>query len=56
MEEEFLLVHYGKMHKDPSLMTAEERSWWIKRLDKEMKRTSGKDDTTKPMSGPPTKK
>ncbi len=45
MEEEFLLVYYGKFTKSTDHMTAEERAWWIKRLNKEAKRAAGKNDT-----------
>lgn len=54
MEEEFILAYYGKMTKTANQMTAEERAWWIKRTDKEVKRAAGKQDTDSP-SGPSKK-
>ena len=36
LEQSFLLMEYGKLSlHDQSIMPAEERAWWIKRLDKE---------------------
>ena len=38
MEESFLLKHYGHLDMaDQLTMTAEERHWWLERLDKENK-------------------
>lgn len=38
MEQSFLLKEYGKLSLfEQSIMPAEERAWWIKRLDKEKK-------------------
>lgn len=51
MEESFALKKYGGYSlEEQSVMTAEERSWVIKRLDKEMKDTeeAGKSSTHLP--------
>tara|TARA_R110000868_G_scaffold115679_8_gene308787 strand:+ start:429 stop:617 length:189 start_codon:yes stop_codon:yes gene_type:complete len=38
MEQQFQLKHYGKLSIfEQNQMTAEERSWFIKRLEKEFK-------------------
>ena len=39
MEQAFLLKHYGNMSlEEMRTMTAEERNWWLQRLDKEHKK------------------
>ena len=39
MEESFLLKHYGHLNISEQInMTAEERAWWLKRLDDEHKK------------------
>jgi hypothetical protein len=36
MEQSFLLKHYGHLDINEQLsMTAEDRTWWLKRIDKE---------------------
>ena len=38
MEQQFQLKHYGKLNLfEQSQMTAEERGWFMKRLEKEFK-------------------
>ena len=39
MDQSFVLKHYGRLSlMEQSGMTAEERAWWIKRLDAENKK------------------
>jgi len=39
MEQSFLLKHYGHISlEEQRTMTAEERNWWLERLDKEHRR------------------
>lgn len=39
MEQAFLLKHYGNISlEEMRTMTAEERNWWLQRLDKENKK------------------
>ena len=39
MEQSFLLKHYGQVNlEEQRTMTAEERDWWLSRLDKEHRR------------------
>lgn len=39
MEQAFLLKHYGNLSlEEMRTMTAEERGWWLQRLDKEHKK------------------
>jgi len=39
MEQAFLLKHYGNLSlEEMRTMTAEERDWWLQRLDKEHKK------------------
>jgi hypothetical protein len=41
MEQEFLLKYYGRLSRfEINEMTAEDRSWWLKRLDREAKKTN----------------
>jgi hypothetical protein len=49
MEESFLLKHYGHLSiPEQYTMTAEERHWWLKRIDEENKRQSKESHSTLP--------
>lgn len=51
MEESFLLKHFGHLNIDEQYsMTAEERHWWLKRIDEENRRTNK--DAAAPPSSP----
>lgn len=44
MEQQFQLKHYGELSLfEQANMTAEERAWWMKRLEKEFKEKAEKE-------------
>jgi hypothetical protein len=54
MEQSFLLKHYGHLSINEQMdMTAEERNWWLERLDKENKNQKNSEQT-KPTHTPGT--
>jgi hypothetical protein len=54
MEQQFQLKHYGKLDLfEQNQMTAEERSWFLKRLEKEFKeRKEREEQQTRSMPRP----
>lgn len=45
MEQQFQLKHYGKLSLfEQNQMTSEERSWFLKRLEKEFKDRKAKEE------------
>ena len=58
MEQSFLLKQYGNLSLfEQSNMPAEERAWWIKRIDKENKQRKSAEESQMPkmpkMATPP---
>jgi len=56
MEQQFQLKHYGKLDLfEQNQMTAEERAWFMKRLDKEFKERKEREEAqTKSVPKPRT--
>lgn len=51
MEESFLLKHYGHLDiQEQYKMTAEERHWWLKRLDDENRKINKQSASEAPGS------
>jgi hypothetical protein len=55
MEQSFLLKHYGHVSLHEQMdMTAEERHWWLERLDSENRKERDAANKHTPSKAPPT--
>lgn len=49
MEQQFQLKHYGNLSLfEQARMTAEDRAWWIKRIERELKEKAEREKAAMP--------
>lgn len=55
MEQSFVLKHYARLSlSEQMIMTAEERGWWLKRLEDELQKQKAAQSNTQLNQLPPS--